>query len=152
MCYLKNVWYYCPLFPWLQMLRWFCQFYESFIRSTYRSDCMSVDLDDEWDKERWPLCNSWFLFKTYKNYITLDDVSGHFLCVWLVMFNIFNETFQLLIKIKSKRFLWVNFIVGGNSIVEAWTLDIAWKFHGACFVTKFAGTVCGYTLLLLIFF
>ncbi len=74
MCYLKNVWYYCPLFPWLQMLRWFCQFYESFIRSTYRSDCMSVDLDDEWDKERWPLCNSWFLFKTYKNYITLDDV------------------------------------------------------------------------------
>jgi hypothetical protein len=37
--------------------------------------------------------------------------------------------------------------VGGNSIVEAWTLDIAWKFHGACFVTEFGGTVCGYTLL-----
>jgi hypothetical protein len=36
--------------------------------------------------------------------------------------------------------------------VEAWTLDIAWKFHGAYFVTEFAGTVCGYTLLLLIFF
>jgi hypothetical protein len=36
--------------------------------------------------------------------------------------------------------------------VEAWTLDIAWKFHGACFVTEFAGIVCGYTLLLLIFF
>jgi hypothetical protein len=46
-----------------------------------------------------------FCFKTYKNYITLDDVSGHYLGVWLVMFNIFNETFQLLIKIKSKRFL-----------------------------------------------